>query len=164
MAAFIVFLLILSIHPAPVTHVRAHLPTTWSDNGVVLKWVTRFMSQWKNSDGRVKSSFNHRIDSETRLTLAKPSFRLQLCCSSEIHQHQAIDRQHRWEERYRYIPKKRKNIYLLALMSLHAVCAFVLCWKGDTFGAFPLHGTARYGSVQLTFGGFSTGYSTWYFF
>ncbi len=85
------------------THVRAHLPTTWSDNGVVLKWVTRFTSQWKNSDGRVKSSFNHRIDSETQLTLAKPSFRLQLCCSSEIHQHQAIDRQHRWEEMYWYI-------------------------------------------------------------
>ncbi len=33
-----------------------------------------------------------------------------------------------------------------------------------TFGAFPLHGTARYGSIQFTFGRFSTGYSTWYFF
>ncbi len=31
-------------------------------------------------------------------------------------------------------------------------------------GAFPLHGTARYGSVQFTFGGFSTGYCTWHFF
>ncbi len=31
-------------------------------------------------------------------------------------------------------------------------------------GAFPLHGTARYGSVRFTFGGFSTGYITWYFF
>ncbi len=31
-------------------------------------------------------------------------------------------------------------------------------------GAFPLHGTARYGSVRFTFGGFSTGYCTWYFF
>ncbi len=29
-------------------------------------------------------------------------------------------------------------------------------------GAFPLHGTARYGSVRFTFGGFSTGYCTWY--
>ncbi len=29
--------------------------------------------------------------------------------------------------------------------------------------AFPLHGTARFGSVRFTFGGFSTGYSTWYF-
>ncbi len=28
---------------------------------------------------------------------------------------------------------------------------------------FPLHGTARYGSLRFTFGGFSTGYSTWYF-
>ncbi len=33
-----------------------------------------------------------------------------------------------------------------------------------TNGAFPLHGTARYGSVRFTFGGFSTGYCTWYFF
>ncbi len=31
-----------------------------------------------------------------------------------------------------------------------------------SYGAFPLHGTARYGSVRFTFGGFSTGYSTWY--
>ncbi len=31
-----------------------------------------------------------------------------------------------------------------------------------TNGAFPLHGTARYGSVRFTFGGFSTGYCTWY--
>ncbi len=29
-------------------------------------------------------------------------------------------------------------------------------------GTFPLHGTARYGSVRFTFGGFSTRYSTWY--
>ncbi len=33
----------------------------------------------------------------------------------------------------------------------------------DTNGTFPLHGTARYGSVRFTFAGFSTGYSTWYF-
>ncbi len=33
-----------------------------------------------------------------------------------------------------------------------------------TYGAFPLHGTARYGSVRFTFGGVSTGYCTWYFF
>ncbi len=32
----------------------------------------------------------------------------------------------------------------------------------DTNGAFPLHGTARYGTVRFTFGGFSTGYCTWY--
>ncbi len=32
----------------------------------------------------------------------------------------------------------------------------------SSFGAFPLHGTARYGSVRFTFGGFSTGYCTWY--
>ncbi len=31
-----------------------------------------------------------------------------------------------------------------------------------TNGAFPLHGTARYGTVRFTFGGFSTGYCTWY--
>ncbi len=31
-------------------------------------------------------------------------------------------------------------------------------------GAFPLHGTAWYGSVRFTFGGFSTGYCTWYLF
>ncbi len=31
-------------------------------------------------------------------------------------------------------------------------------------GAFPLHGTVRYGSVRFTFAGFSTGYCTWYFF
>ncbi len=30
------------------------------------------------------------------------------------------------------------------------------------YGAFPLHGTARYGTVRFTFGGFSTGYCTWY--
>ncbi len=29
-------------------------------------------------------------------------------------------------------------------------------------GAFPLHGTARYGTVRFTFGVFSTGYCTWY--
>ncbi len=29
-------------------------------------------------------------------------------------------------------------------------------------GAFPLHGTARYSTVRFTFGGFSTGYCTWY--
>ncbi len=34
----------------------------------------------------------------------------------------------------------------------------------DFLSAFPLHGTARYGSVRFTFGGFSTGYCTWYFF
>ncbi len=36
----------------------------------------------------------------------------------------------------------------------------------STNGAFPLHGTAWYGSVRFTFGGFSTGYCacTWYFF
>ncbi len=36
----------------------------------------------------------------------------------------------------------------------------------DLFGAFPLHGTARYGTVRFTFGGFSTGTvpGTWYFF
>ncbi len=41
------------------------------------------------------------------------------------------------------------------------------CWELKlTKGAFPLHGTARYGSVRFTFGGFSTGYCTWtwYFF
>ncbi len=32
----------------------------------------------------------------------------------------------------------------------------------QTNGAFPLHGTARYGSVRFTFGGFSTEYCTWY--
>ncbi len=32
----------------------------------------------------------------------------------------------------------------------------------DTFGTFPLHGAARYGSLRFTFGGFSTGYCTWY--
>ncbi len=30
----------------------------------------------------------------------------------------------------------------------------------STYGAFPLHGTARYGTVRFTFGGFSTGYCT----
>ncbi len=34
--------------------------------------------------------------------------------------------------------------------------------KDLTCGAFPLHGTARYGTVRFTFGGFSTGYCTWY--
>ncbi len=34
--------------------------------------------------------------------------------------------------------------------------------SSKTNGAFPLHGTVRYGSVRFTFGGFSTGYSTWY--
>ncbi len=29
-------------------------------------------------------------------------------------------------------------------------------------GAFPLHGTSRYGSVRFIFGRFSTGYCTWY--
>ncbi len=35
-----------------------------------------------------------------------------------------------------------------------------------TYGAFPLHGTARYGSVRFTFGGFPLGTvpGTWYFF
>ncbi len=47
----------------------------------------------------------------------------------------------------------------------------VSCWSpasghqaSHSNGAFPLHGTARYGSVRFTFGGFSTGYCTWYFF
>ncbi len=35
-------------------------------------------------------------------------------------------------------------------------------WLCETNGAFPLHGTTRYGSVRFTFGGFSTGYCTWY--
>ncbi len=30
------------------------------------------------------------------------------------------------------------------------------------FHCMVWHGTARYGSVRFTFGGFSTGYSTWY--
>ncbi len=34
--------------------------------------------------------------------------------------------------------------------------------QGLTNGAFPLHGTARYSTVRFTFGGFSTGYCTWY--
>ncbi len=37
-----------------------------------------------------------------------------------------------------------------------------LLWVEVKYCAFPLCGTARYGSVQFTFGGFSTGYSTWY--
>ncbi len=37
-----------------------------------------------------------------------------------------------------------------------------VCVKGECIGAFPLHGTARYGTVRFTFGGFSTGYCTWY--
>ncbi len=56
--------------------------------------------------------------------------------------------------------------------SLRCTCAIrvsaLLSGAGATFcrtyGAFPLHGTARYGSVRFTFGGFSTGYCTWYFF
>ncbi len=40
----------------------------------------------------------------------------------------------------------------------------VLNWSRMSYGAFPLHGTARYGSVRFTFGGFSTGYCTWYLF
>ncbi len=32
--------------------------------------------------------------------------------------------------------------------------------RDQTNGAFPLHGTARYGTVRFTFGGFSTGYCT----
>ncbi len=37
--------------------------------------------------------------------------------------------------------------------------------KGS-YVAFPLHGTVQYGSVQFgsLSGGFSTGYSNWYFF
>ncbi len=36
----------------------------------------------------------------------------------------------------------------------------------EHIGAFPLHGTARYGSVRFTFGGFPLGTvpGTWYFF
>ncbi len=41
---------------------------------------------------------------------------------------------------------------------------FFIWIKWKLMALFPLHGTARYGSVRLTFGGFSTGYSTWYFF
>ncbi len=41
---------------------------------------------------------------------------------------------------------------------------FLIRIKLKLMALFPLHGTARYGSVRLTFGGFSTGYSTWYFF
>ncbi len=42
------------------------------------------------------------------------------------------------------------------------VAFFLFCfWKTwRTYGAFPLHGTARYGTVRFTFGGFSTGYCT----
>ncbi len=36
------------------------------------------------------------------------------------------------------------------------------CCVRSSNGAFPLHGTARYGSVRFTFGGVSTGYCTWY--
>ncbi len=38
------------------------------------------------------------------------------------------------------------------------------CKSCSSIGAFPLHGTARYGSVRFIFGRFSTGYSTWFFF
>lgn len=37
-------------------------------------------------------------------------------------------------------------------------------WLTVGYGVFPLHGMANYGSVRFTFGSFSTGYSTWYFF
>ncbi len=41
-----------------------------------------------------------------------------------------------------------------------------LLWVEVKYGAFPLRGTARYGSVQFTFGGFPLGTvpGTWYFF
>ncbi len=42
------------------------------------------------------------------------------------------------------------------------VCVQIDSTCDGTYGAFPLHGTARYGTVRFTFGGFSTGYCTWY--
>ncbi len=51
------------------------------------------------------------------------------------------------------------NEFYLAFLPLMKKNKFIqVCY----YGAFPLHGTARYGSVRLTFEGFSTGYSTWY--
>ncbi len=41
-------------------------------------------------------------------------------------------------------------------------CFSFSSWQYPIYGAFPLHGTAWYGSVRFTFGGFSTGYCTWY--
>ncbi len=50
-----------------------------------------------------------------------------------------------------------------ALLEQPPLTVMTLC-DLPSFGAYPLHGTARYGSVRFTFGGFSTGYCTWYFF
>ncbi len=47
-------------------------------------------------------------------------------------------------------------------VDLGVVCVKMELKTKGSNGAFPLHGTARYGSVQFTFGGFSTGYCTWY--
>ncbi len=46
---------------------------------------------------------------------------------------------------------------------IHACPSFLFHLSNHVcYGACPLHGTARYGSVRFTFGVFSTGYCTWY--
>ncbi len=50
----------------------------------------------------------------------------------------------------------------LIFISFSISSTMLLVAPESTYGAFPLHGTARYGTVRFTFGGFSTGYCTWY--
>ncbi len=80
---------------------------------------------------------------------------------------------------------RQRDILLVILYSVGMLEGFAICvvhsshigqWRNHgpgeveglapdiAYGAFPLHGTARYGSIRFTFGGFSTGYCTWYFF
>ncbi len=69
------------------------------------------------------------------------------------------DSHYRWQVRrcFGHMKSARRNSLIQGV---------VLTMFGSTYGAFPLHGTARYGTVRFTFGGFPLGTvpGTWYFF
>ncbi len=61
-----------------------------------------------------------------------------------------------------YSHHKNKHSTKTFTSEVHLQALKLVLTSEGTYGAFPLHGTARYGSVRFTFGGFSTGYCTWY--
>ncbi len=60
--------------------------------------------------------------------------------------------------------KKSKVVLELAKVTTEVLLCGYWGVHMALFHCMVRHGTARYGSVRFTFGGFSTGYGTWYFF
>ncbi len=102
-----------------------------------LKWT---VSKWKSVLLSDKSKFDILVGNHRRRVLrAKEEGELPVCYQRSV--------------------QKPASLMVWGCISAYGMGSLHVL--EGTIGAFPLHGTARYGSVRLTFGGFSTGYSTW---